>query len=185
MLLTACATSCGAPIPGERSTTSGSSVETALAWQHELAPPAATGQVRGRVNSIIDGDTIVVQVQSQALTIRLLGIDTPEKLGGPRPAECFGAEASAFVAELTPVGTDVLLSRDRETRDQYGRLLAWVHRPDGVFVNLAMVESGHATALFFAPNTEFKDLFQQAAWSARKNDRGFWPECGAADVVVE
>lgn len=156
-----------------------------MAWQHELDPPASTGQVRGRVHAIIDGDTIQVQVLSQTLTVRLLGIDTPEKLGGPRPAECFGAEASSFAAALAPVGSDVLLSRDRETRDQYGRLLAWVHRPDGVFVNLAMVESGHATALFFPPNNEFEDLFQQAAWSARKNDRGFWPVCGAADVVVE
>lgn len=136
------------------------------------------------MHSIIDGDTITVTVQSQTVTVRLLGIDTPEKLGGPRPAECFGAEASEFAEQLLPVGSSVGLARDIESRDQYGRLLAWVHRDDGVLVNLAMVESGHASALFFAPNDALEPLFEQAAWTSRREQRGFWAACGGADVVL-
>ncbi|MEM7095658.1 MAG: thermonuclease family protein [Actinomycetota bacterium] len=136
------------------------------------------------MHSIIDGDTITVTVQSQTVTVRLLGIDTPEKRGGPRPAECFGAEATAFIAGLIPVGTAVDLSRDEETRDQYGRTLAWVHRHDGVLVNLAMVESGHASSLFFTPNDAHEDLFDRAAWGARRSGRGFWAACGGPDVAL-
>lgn len=117
--------------------------------------------------------------------MRLLGIDTPEKAGGPRPAECFGAEASARLVDLIPPGTQVLLSRDHETRDQYSRLLAFVHRADtGMFVNLAMVEDGFATPLFFAPNRSAEPLFTAAGDLARRNWVGFWPACGAADIAV-
>ena len=85
---------------------------------------------------------------------------------------------------LVPVGSEVVVSRDIESRDQYGRLLAWIHRTDGVFVNLAMVESGHATALFFAPNDTLEPLFVQAAHGARRERVGFWAGCGGADVVL-
>lgn len=176
---------CAAPIPGAAEPPDHHAGAAApLPWQHEFDPPASTERVRGRISSIVDGDTFEVTVQSQTVTVRLLGIDTPEKFGGPRPAECFGAEATAFANQLVPLGSSVWLSRDRETRDQYGRLLAWIHRDDGVLVNLAMVESGHASALFFAPNDDLEPLFEQAAWSARRLDRGFWPACGAPDLVL-
>ncbi|MBT6444595.1 MAG: hypothetical protein HOK58_06360 [Acidimicrobiaceae bacterium] len=137
------------------------------------------------VDRVIDGDTILVSMNGHIETVRLLGIDTPEKAGGPRPAECFGAEASTRLAELLPPGTSVLLSRDRETRDQYSRLLAFVHRADNdMFVNLAMVEDGFATPLFFAPNRSAESLFTAAGDAARRNWIGFWPACGAADVVI-
>lgn len=124
-------------------------------------------------------------VENQTITVRLLGIDTPEKPGGPRPAECYGTEASDFAERLIPEGTLIALTRDVETRDQYGRLLAWVHRSDGVFVNLAMVESGHAEPLFFAPNTALEPLFVTAGWRAHGQQLGYWQACGAADVVLQ
>lgn len=134
---------------------------------------------------MIDGDTLSVLVDDQTITVRLLGIDTPEKPGGPRPGECFGAEASDFAEQLVPAGTLIALTRDVETRDQYGRLLAWVHRADGLFVNLAMVESGHAEPLFFAPNNRLEPLFVTAGWRAHGEQRGYWSACGAADVVLQ
>lgn len=137
------------------------------------------------VVEVVDGDTIIVSVGSRIETVRLLGIDTPEKPGGPRPAECFGAEASAYAAELLPAGSRVALARDVETRDQYGRLLAYVYRTDdGMFVNHALVAAGYATPLFFAPNTAFEAPITSAANRARRDWIGFWPACGAADVTL-
>jgi len=137
------------------------------------------------VDKVVDGDTIVVVIDGRTETVRLLGIDTPEKAGGPRPAECFGAQASAFAEELLPIGTTVLLSRDEQTRDQYSRLLAYVHRAhDELFVNRVMLEQGYASALFFAPNTSQRSSFEQAANLARRNWVGFWPECGAPNVTL-
>lgn len=137
------------------------------------------------VERVVDGDTIVVSIDGRTETVRLLGIDTPEKPGGPRPAECFGADASAHAEALVPPGTVVRLSRDRESRDQYARLLAFVHRADdGLFVNLAMLEGGYASPLFFAPNTALESRFEAAGNAARRNWVGFWPACGAADVAL-
>ena len=138
------------------------------------------------VQRVVDGDTIIVRAQDKTETIRLLGIDTPEKAGGPRPAECFGAQASARLAELLPPRTQVLLSRDIESRDQYSRLLAFVHRSDdGLFINLAMLEDGFASPLFFAPNRSAEELFTAAADTARREWVGFWPGCGAANIVLD
>lgn len=134
---------------------------------------------------MVDGDTIIVQVHDRTETVRLLGIDTPEKAGGPRPAECFGAEASERLADLLPLQTSVLLSRDLEARDQYSRLLAFVHRADDhLFINLAMVQEGYATPLFFAPNRAAEQRFVAAGNAARRDWIGFWPACGGADVVI-
>ena len=139
----------------------------------------------GTVERVVDGDTIIVNVNNATETVRLLGIDTPEKPGGPRPAECFGTDASAYIEELLPAGEVVLLTRDSETRDQYGRLLAFVHRADdGLFVNEAMLTGGYATPLFFAPNTSLEAQFTAAANTARRNWVGFWPACGAADEAL-
>lgn len=153
--------------------------------QSDVARPGDARGLAAVVTRVVDGDTIIVQVQDQTETIRLLGIDTPEKAGGPRPAECFGAEASARLAELLPPQTQVLLSRDLESRDQYSRLLAFVHRTDGVFVNLIMVEEGYATPLFFAPNRSAEEQFTAAGNAARRRWVGFWPACGAPDVVLQ
>lgn len=142
-------------------------------------------RLQATVDQVIDGDTIVVLFDGRSETVRLLGIDTPEKPGGPRPAECFGGDASAFASEMLPRGTAVLLSRDLETRDQYGRLLAFVHRADdSLFINLAMIEQGYAAPLFFAPNRSMEPAFEAAGNMARRNWIGFWAACGGPDVTV-
>lgn len=148
----------------------------------DTTPPV--GATRALVQTVLDGDTIVVSVDGSEETVRLLGVDTPETGGSTRNAECFGAQATDFARDLLPTGTRVLLTRDEETRDQYGRLLAFVHRDDGLFINLALLEQGYATPLFFTPNTAMRETFEDAANLARREWRGFWPACGAADVLV-
>ena len=39
--------------------------------------------------SVIDGDTIVLEVQNQTETVRQLGVDTPETVHPSKPNECF------------------------------------------------------------------------------------------------
>ena len=127
-----------------------------------------------------------MRIDNRTETVRLLGIDTPEKPGGPRPAECFGSEASEYARSLLPIGTPVLLSRDIDTRDQFGRLLAYVHRAsDHLFVNEALVHHGYATTLFFAPNTAAEPQLVAAANHARRTWIGFWAACGGPDLAIE
>ena len=67
------------------------------------ASPATDGAAT--VISVVDGDTIVVDVQGREEDVRLIGVDTPETKHPTRPVECFGKEASAHTVSLLPPGT--------------------------------------------------------------------------------
>ena len=54
----------------------------------------------GTVVGVVDGDTLVIDLDGRAESVRLLGIDTPETVHPDRPPECFGAEASGRLALL-------------------------------------------------------------------------------------
>jgi len=132
----------------------------------------------GKVTRVTDGDTIHVSIGGGDETVRLIGIDTPESVDPRSPVECFGKEASAHLAELIPVGTDVRLVRDVEPRDRFGRLLAYVYRqPDGLFVNVAMARDGYAMQATFPPNVAHVDDVGDAVDDARRAGRGLWGAC--------
>jgi micrococcal nuclease len=136
------------------------------------------------VVEVIDGDTLVARIDGREETVRLLGIDTPETVHPSRPPECFGAEASARLAELLPPGTPVRAERDVEGRDAYGRLLLHLHRADGLFVNHELVAAGFATTLVIPPNGAYASLLGQAERTARAEGRGLWGACGGASGSV-
>ena len=146
-------------------------------------PPAAA---RAEIQRVVDGDTVVAVFEGgRTESVRLIGIDTPEKPGGNLPAECYGAEATAFAAALLPPGTPVLLTGGPETRDVYDRLLAYVHRAsDGLFVNMALAREGYAAALSIPPNTDYTPHFSAAVEAARADSLGLWAACGGADTPL-
>jgi micrococcal nuclease len=132
----------------------------------------------GEVSKITDGDTIHVAIGGGDETVRLIGIDTPESVDPRSPVECFGKEASAHLAELIPVGTEVRLVRDVEARDRYDRLLAYVYRAsDDLFVNLQQALDGYADVATFPPNVAHVDDFVAAVAEARDAGRGLWSAC--------
>jgi micrococcal nuclease len=139
---------------------------------------AAPGAGEATVVRVVDGDTLVAHLAAEDENLRLIGIDTPETKKPGAPVECFGAEASAHLAELLPAGATVRLERDVEDRDRYGRLLAYVHRvPDDLFVNQAMVADGYAAAYTVAPNIARTDELGEAARRARTAGLGLWGRC--------
>ncbi|MEE9417751.1 MAG: thermonuclease family protein [Acidimicrobiales bacterium] len=134
------------------------------------------------VAETIDGDTIRVDLVSGTEVVRLLGIDTPETVDPRRPEQCFGSEASSFLAQLLPTGTPIRLERDRQARDTFGRLLAYVHRaPDGLFINHELLAGGYADTLSIEPNTTFRSEFDVALRTARAERRGLWGQCDGPD----
>lgn len=139
------------------------------------------------VEAVIDGDTIDVRIDGRHERVRLIGVDTPEVAHaafGGRPAnaaECFGEEARAFTEAIVPPGTEVRLLRDVVPRDDYGRLLAYVHlATDGRLVNLELVEAGMAQPLTIEPNTTHTAEFVEAARRAEAAATGLWSACRPA-----
>ena len=132
------------------------------------------------IEDVVDGDTVDVRIHGRRERVRLIGINTPETKDPRRPVECYGPEASALTALLLPAGTAVRLERDAEPRDDYGRLLAYVRRSDGLFVNLELARQGVAAVLSIRPNTTYAAVIEAAADEARRARRGLWRACASS-----
>jgi micrococcal nuclease len=131
-----------------------------------------------RVVDVVDGDTIDVELGDATERVRLLGIDTPETVKPDAPVECFGPEASARTKALLPHDTAVVLQRDQEARDRFGRLLAYVwRRADGLFVNRSLVADGYARTLSIEPNVAHRADLARARGEAAGAHLGLWGTC--------
>jgi micrococcal nuclease len=119
------------------------------------------------VSKVVDGDTIDIKegVEVSAYRIRLLGIDTPER-GQP-----FYREATEKLEELT-AGRKVLLVRDANNTDRYGRLLRYIIA-DGQNLNTEMVRSGYARA-YMHEGLRYERQILEAEREARQNKKGIW-----------
>lgn len=136
----------------------------------------AAATIQATVVDVVDGDTIVVALGDRRTeTVRLLGIDTPETVHPDKPVECYGPEASAY-AHARLDGRAVRLETDREERDVYGRLLAYVY-VDGVRVNDEMLRLGNASLLVIPPNGSHARSLLSAELTARAERRGLWGAC--------
>ncbi len=93
--------------------------------------------IRATVISVGDGDTLRVNRDGQAVTIRLACIDAPETAQRP-----WGQQARAYLQQRLPHGRQVTLLT--QTTDRYGRTVAEVI--SDININLAMVEDGQAFA---------------------------------------
>jgi micrococcal nuclease len=122
-----------------------------------------------RVRQVIDGDTITV---SGIGTVRLLGVDAPEKTGGYRESEPYGDEATRFMRALVE-GKLVRLEYDGERKDQYDRTLAYVFLEDGTLANEAIIRAGFAET-YRRFTYHRKAAFQAAEKEARDARRGMW-----------
>jgi micrococcal nuclease len=152
------------------------------------APPADAGLSAGtaRIVSIVDGDTVVIDLDGTRERVRLLGIDTPETVHPTRPIECYGEESTQRITELIPPGSVVRLERDVEGRDHFGRLLLYLYRADDdLFVNEALVAEGYAATLHIEPNGAHRGALSAAEQRARSDGLGLWGACGGPDVPID
>ena len=129
-----------------------------------------------RVLRVVDGDTISVRIGGRTERVRYIGIDTPESVKPNTPVQCYAERAAAANAALV-AGREVKLVRDAEARDKYGRLLAYVYREDGSFVNATLVREGYARTLTIPPNVAHASEFARLARAARVAGRGLWSAC--------
>jgi micrococcal nuclease len=135
------------------------------------------GRALARVERVVDGDTVVVRVGGRRERVRYIGMDTPETVKPSTPVQCWGPRAHDDNARLV-AGRDVLLRFDRETRDRYGRLLAYVYRrSDGLFVDAQLVRLGDARTLTIPPNTAHEGELARLQTAARTAGRGLWGAC--------
>jgi len=130
---------------------------------------------RAAVTRTVDGDTLGVLVEGSELEIRLLGVDAAETVDTARPDGYCGAEASARLAALLPVGATVELESDTTDLDRFGRSLRYVWI-DGVMANAVLLAEGLAVLDVIPPDVAWVDEFVLLQDAARSNQLGLWGE---------
>ena len=134
-----------------------------------FVPPKTT-----LVRRVIDGDTIEL---FDGRRVRYIGVDTPELrrrvhrrwVNDPQPMAREAAEANRELVQ----GRLVRLEYDAQTRDRYGRLLAYVY-VDEVMVNERLLADGFGRLLIIPPDVRYADRFRQVVTEAKQAKRGVW-----------
>lgn len=151
-------------------------------------PVAKATKTTARVLSVVDGDTIKVRTANgRPITVRLIGVDTPETGKPGTPVECGGKQATAAMKKLVlrkrgrrTVGRAVRLTSDpsQDATDRYGRTLAYVNVVGGVDVGRSMVKAGWAAVYVFESPFVRLATFTAAQDAAKAAGRGVWDACG-------
>ncbi len=118
----------------------------------------------GPVTDILDGDTIKVSRNHRTVTIRLNGIDAPEK------AQAYGHKSGEFVT-LLAFGKDVTVQT--YGLDEYGRTIGDVYLHDGTLLNKVLVKAG--LAWWYCKYSADQSLAQLEI-EAREAGRGLWQD---------
>ena len=138
-------------------------------------PDAA--KFRAEVESVTDGDTLdLITASGREVTIRLVGIDTPEVYGG---VECGGRAASAAMGLLATGAVTVRIDPTQDRIDRYGRLLAYVNKGD-LDLGRAMVARGFASAYIYDEVFLRYPAYHRSEVAAKSTDRGSWDHCNLA-----
>ena len=155
------------------------SVATAAIGRAELHD-SNYGREIAQVLRVVDGDTIVVELNGQQETVRYIGIDTPETKHPTKGVEPYEPEASERNRELVEWQA-VELERDVSDRDRYGRLLRYVY-VDGEMVNRTLVVEGYARAAEYPPDMAYARDFRMLEAIAREYGRGIWSSQGVPEA---
>ncbi|MCY2961565.1 MAG: thermonuclease family protein [Planctomycetota bacterium] len=151
------------------------------------AKPQVTAWVE--VARVVDGDTIHVKLAGKLEKLRLLCVDTEEKLGSgasspTKPQTVFGEACALWAQEFfqklekdgAPAKIGLLFPPGRENhRDTYGRLLCHVILPDGTDYNVMIVKLGKSPYFTKYGYSEIAHAeFVAAQAEARSKKIGIW-----------
>jgi micrococcal nuclease len=141
-----------------------------------LASAATAGEftLKGAVTEVVDGDTLRVRLASgKTERVRLIGIDAAER------GACFAGQAAERARQLA-LSKPVVLRGDRtqDTRDRYGRLLAYVWIPGGRDLGYQLVAGGFAKVYVYSEPFQRLLAYRTAEGRARSTAAGRWKSCG-------
>ena len=129
---------------------------------------------------LIDGDTLELLLNGVSNRVRIYRADTPET---QNERHCGGPEATAFAEYALRFNDNagvVYLERDVNTRDQYGRELAYVwFTVDGLpyMLNHLLIATGWAEDVDYG-DRKYDAQFREAAAFAQRHQLGVYSLCG-------
>ncbi len=145
------------------------------------------------ITRVVDGDTIKAVLDGLEVTVRLIGIDTPETVHPMKAVEAYGKEASDFTRRALE-GRDAWLEFDVGQQDTYGRLLAYVWTSPPIewsdaevrehMHNAVILLEGYGRLMTVTPNVRHVEAFREYEAEARSLGRGLWGDEGL-DAALE
>lgn len=146
---------------------------------------ASSEQTFYPVVKVIDGDTFVIAMNGKNVTMRLIGVDTPETVDPRKPVQCLGREASEKAKEILS-GASVRLEMDplQGELDKYGRLLAYAFLESGVNVAEHMIIEGYGHEYTYNLPYKYQAQFKEAERKAREGKKGLWADGACAKSGV-
>jgi micrococcal nuclease len=142
-----------------------------------LASAATSGGFtqKGVVTRVVDGDTLDVRLDGgKSERVRLIGIDAAER------GACYSSQATERARQLA-LSKPVVLRGDRtqDTRDRYGRLLAYVWIPGGRDLGYQLVAGGFAKVYVYSSPFQRLAAYRTAESRAQSSAAGRWKACGS------
>ncbi len=140
------------------------------------------------VQSVEDGDTLLVEIDGAVRRLQLLGIDAPEDTENPKLSHDIsrtglnkaqllelGAAATEGVRRLLPQGTRIRIKGDLNARDKYGRIPVNVYLESGHSLSEHLVSEGFAVTLARPPlPSGLKQRLLSLQQQAREQKKGLW-----------
>ena len=138
---------------------------------YRMVPEKYREDVESRiwVKRVIDGNTLLLSSGEQ---VQLTGVTTSVTRRFGKSVSTYMKEAPLFVQQLVE-GKEIRLEFDRENKDRYGRLLAYVYLMDGTFLNAEIIKQGYSHTYTRFP-FKYLEQFRQYEREARENKRGLW-----------
>lgn len=135
---------------------------------------------------VVDGDTIIINTAGEDMSVRLIGVDTPESVNPDENKNNeYGSMASEYTKELLADVRTLYLQYDVTKTDKYGRILAYVWLNNNIntlsqsdicdnMLNAILVENGYAYDKVYMPNKEYSDVFAELRETAENSGTGLW-----------
>jgi len=136
---------------------------------------------------LVDGDTLEVRIDGVSNRVRIYRADTPENT---TEKHCGGAQATDFAEYALSFNDDedntVFLERDKNSKDRYGRELAYVwfevdNQP--YMLNHILINNGWAEDVDYG-DRKYDEELKDAAAFAKRHELGAWELCGGFGLPV-
>lgn len=123
---------------------------------------------------VVDGDTLIADIDGKEEYIRLILVDTPETKHPNKGVEPYGPESTTLMEKTFSPRDPIYLEYGSERRDKYDRILAYVYTKNKEMFNELLLRRGLARVAVFPPNDRYVEHFRSLEAKAAGDGIGIW-----------
>ena len=147
-----------------------------------------TTKIEVKYSKSVDGDTAKFELDGKEITVRFLGIDTPETVHPTKGEEPYGKEASNYTKGKLENAHKIEIEYDENASetDKYERPLVWVW-VDDTLLQEELISNGLARTYMLQDNYKYAWMLQENEEKAKEEKVGIWSEEAKTqeNVIVE